>query len=142
MLCGNYGVNRSICKDKSGETGSKYVGTPLNLSQISHPGSTLLVVDSGYSLISWQGVTDADVTPCEKTLRKDSFYVPGINANKQRILSLSPYSIDDAINGRHRLKTVNVGYVDNHAKQLRAEELFVPEENGVYTNVYQTWASK
>jgi prepilin-type N-terminal cleavage/methylation domain-containing protein len=163
MLCGNYGVNRSICKDapgkgQSGTIGSEYVGTPLNLSQISHPENILLVVDSGYSLISWQGATNADVSPCEKNLRKDSFYVPGINANKQRVLlssdnrkgtvnkqnrdyAINERNADDAINGRHMLKTVNVGYADCHTKRLKAEELFVSEENGIYTNI-QTWVPK
>ena len=142
MLCGNYGVNRSICKDApglSGTIGSEYVGTPPNLSQISHPESTLLVVDSGYSLISWQGATNANVSRFE-TPRGKSFYIPGINANEQRILLSG--NRDDAIIGRHIWKTVNVGYADNHTKRLKAEELFVPEGNGIYTNIYQTWMSK
>lgn len=80
ILCGNYGVNRSICKDAAGlfgTIGSEYVGTPLDLSKISHPESILLVVDSGYSLISWQGVTNAKVT---------IFETPGKNHSMCRAL--------------------------------------------------------
>ena len=138
MLCGNYGVNRSICKDapgQSGTIGSEYVGTPLGSSKILHPESILLVVDSGYSLISWQGATNANVS-CFETPREKSFYIPGVNANEQR--KLLSGNKDDAINGRHMLKTINVGYADNHAKRLRAEELFVREEKGIYANI-QTW---
>jgi type II secretory pathway pseudopilin PulG len=142
MLCGNYGVNRSICKDApglSGTIGSEYVGTPLSSSKILHPESILLVIDSGYSLISWQGATNANIQrfkSCPK--REDFFYVPGIEANKQRG-SLSGNK--DAIDGRHMLKTVNVGYVDCHTNRLEAEELFVREERGIYTNI-QIWAPK
>ena len=142
ILCGNYGVNRSICKDLPGPfgiIGSEYVGTPLSLSGISHPESILLVVDSGYSLISWQGATNANIHPFE-TKRESSFYVPGLEVNKQRVLL--PDNKNDAIGGRHIWKTVNVGYADNHAERLKAEKLFVPEKNGTYTNIYQTWIPK
>lgn len=158
ILCGNYGVNRAICKDAggpSGTIGSPYVGTPLSLSKISNPQNILLIIDSGYSLISWEGATNANIPPCENTLRADAFYVPGVSANIQR-LSSSPakqysvikkrpkdYSInelnkDDAVMGRHRQKTINTGYVDGHTKRLKPEELFVREENGIYRNI-QAW---
>jgi len=139
ILCGNYGVNRAICKDATGTIGSEYVGTPLSLSKISHPESILMVVDSGYSLISWQGATNANIHPFE-TKRESSFYVPGLEVNKQRVLL--PDNKNDAIGGRHIWKTVNVGYADNHAERLKAEKLFVPEKNGTYTNIYQTWIPK
>ena len=141
MLCGNYGINRSICKDSpglSGTIGSEYVGTPLSSSKILHPESILLVIDSGYSLVSWQGATNANVK-CFETPRGKSFYIPGINVNEQRTLLSG--NKDDAINGRHMLKTVNAGYVDCHTNRLEAEELFVREEKGIYTNI-QIWAPK
>ncbi|MHB9069387.1 MAG: prepilin-type N-terminal cleavage/methylation domain-containing protein [Sedimentisphaerales bacterium] len=136
ILCGNYGVNRAICKDANTPYSSgEYVGTPLGVSKISRPESKLLIVDSGYSLISWQGATDAKVKPYE-TIRERSFYVPGIKANSQR--TLYPEHRNDAINGRHLRKTVNVGYADGHTKQLKAEELFVPKES-IYQAIYKTW---
>ncbi len=64
LICGNYGVNRSICKDTPGLTGiigSEFVGTPLGQNQIRRPASTLLIADSGYGLISWCGVTNASI---------------------------------------------------------------------------------
>jgi prepilin-type N-terminal cleavage/methylation domain-containing protein/prepilin-type processing-associated H-X9-DG protein len=139
ILCGNYGVNRSICKDAPGLVGvigSEYVGTPLSSYKILHPKSIFFVIDSGYSLISWQGATNASVKPFE-TIRENSFYVPGIEINNQR--ALLPGNKDDAIGGRHRRKTINAGYVDGHVTQLKAEELFVLEQNKTYTNLYPTW---
>ncbi|MHC4196255.1 MAG: type II secretion system protein, partial [Planctomycetota bacterium] len=61
VLCGNYGVNRSVCRNAPGITGivgSEFVGTPLGLHEIRQPAETLLITDSGYSLISWQGTSD------------------------------------------------------------------------------------
>ena len=136
ILCGNYGVNRAICKDaNTPHSSGEYVGNPFGASKISRPESKLLIVDSGYSLISWQGATDSKVKPYE-TIRERSFYVPGIKAISQR--TLYPEHRNDAINGRHLRKTVNVGYADGHTKQLKAEELFVPKEN-IYPAIYKTW---
>ncbi|MBN1787996.1 MAG: prepilin-type N-terminal cleavage/methylation domain-containing protein, partial [Sedimentisphaerales bacterium] len=76
ILCGNYGVNRSICKDADGITGmlgSKYVGKPLSISKIPSPSNAILVIDSGYSLISWEVATDTIINGPEIP-RPDSFY--------------------------------------------------------------------
>jgi prepilin-type processing-associated H-X9-DG protein len=147
ILCGNYGVNRVICKDADTAPNSRnistsvkeYVGTPLSVSKISNPGSTLLIADSGYSLISWQGATDAKVKPYEINKRVPSFYVPGMKANSQR--TLYPEHINDAINGRHLGKTVNVGYADGHLNRIKAEDLFVPKED-IYPAIYKNWIPK
>ncbi|MFA6186642.1 MAG: type II secretion system protein [Phycisphaerae bacterium] len=138
ILCGNYGVNRAICKDVNtlSSSGGEYVGKPLSVSKISRPESKLLIVDSGYSLTSWQGATDAEVRAYENKKREPSFYVPGIKANSQRVLYQEHKN--DAINGRHLRKTVNIGYADGHTKRLRAEELFVPKEN-MSSAIYNTW---
>jgi len=141
ILCGNYGVNRAICKDHpnpiTGNLSGEFVGKSLALNQIRHPARTLLIVDSGYSLISWRGATDANIQPFENRRRAGSFYVPGLWINKERIFS--PANEDDAINGRHPNKSVNVGFVDGHVSCVRADDLFVEETNGDYNNRTPLW---
>jgi len=50
-------------------------------------------------------------------------YVPGLEINKDRDLWLGQE--EDAVNGRHPHKTVNVGYVDGHSDRTRADDLLV-----------------
>lgn len=143
VLCGNYGVNRSICKDSPGLTGiigSEFVGTPLGLHQIRRAAQTLLIADSGYSLISWRGATSAPVQPFENTRREGAFYVPGLWINKERILL--PECERDAISGRHPNKTVNVGFADGHISRVKADDLFVEKTNGGYSNRSPLWLPK
>jgi len=140
VLCGNYGVNRSVCKDAPGITGimgSEFVGTPLSLDQIPHPVRTLLMIDSGYSLISWRGVTNADIQPFENPMRTGAFYIPGLAMNKKR--TISPGFELDALNGRHPNRTVNVAFADGHSARLRADDLFVEEIDDKYTNRSPLW---
>ncbi len=136
VLCGNYGVNRTICKDAQPQ-GGEFVGTPLGLDQIPHPARTLLVIDSGYSLISWRGVTNADIQPFENPMRTGAFYIPGLAVNKER--TISPGFESDALNGRHPNRTVNVVFADGHLAHLRADDLFVEEIDGKYTNRSPLW---
>ena len=141
ILCGNYGVNRAICKDAPSMIGGEFVGTPLALYQIRRPSATLLITDSGYSLISWKGATDANIQFFfENPDREGSFYVPGLRINKDRILF--PGSEDDAMDGRHPNKTVNVGFVDGHVGRVKADDLFVEEINDNYKNLSPLWLPK
>ena len=126
ILCGNYGVNRSICKSTTGPTGimgREFVGEPLGLGRISQAAETLLIIDSGYSLISWCGVTNASVQSYENPMRENAFYIPGLGINKGRIIS--PGFERDAIDGRHPGRRVNVGFADGHLGRFRADDLFV-----------------
>ncbi|MBA7664158.1 hypothetical protein ES703_72213 [subsurface metagenome] len=136
VLCGNYGVNRAICKDAV-SMGSEFVGRPLGLYQIRSSAETLLITDSGYSLISWRGTTNAPGQPFENPSREGSFYVPGLRINKARILF--PGHEEDAIDGRHLNKSVNVGFVDGHAGRVKADALFVEETDGSYINRSPLW---
>jgi prepilin-type N-terminal cleavage/methylation domain-containing protein/prepilin-type processing-associated H-X9-DG protein len=140
ILCGNYGVNRAICKDAPGTIAGEFVGTPLGAYQIRPPEATLLIADSGYSLISWRGATDANIPPIKNPNREGSFYVPGLRINKNRILF--PGSEDDAIYGRHPNRTVNVGFADGHISRVKADDLFVREINGSYSNLSPLWLPK
>ncbi len=138
ILCGNYGVNRAICRDDTRMINSEFVGTPLALYQIRRPSDTLLITDSGYPLISWKGVTNASVRPFENPAREGSFYVPGLlPLNKER--DISPNQKADAIDGRHPNRTVNVGFVDGHVSRVKADDLFVEEIGGEYSNRYTLW---
>lgn len=144
VLCGNYGVNRAICKDAPGITGiigSEFVGAPLGLNQIRHPARTLLITDSGYSLISWRGATNAAGQPFENTQREGAFYVPGLRVNNQRLLegTISPGCERDAIDGRHPNKSINVGFTDGHTARVEADDLFVEENDGSYSNLSPLW---
>ncbi len=140
VLCGKYGVKRSVCKSATGMIGSEFVGEPLGLGRIRRPAGTLLITDSGYSLISWCGVTNASVPIYLNPMRENAFYVPGLGINTERIID--PDFEQDAIDGRHPGRRVNVGFVDGHLDRLRADDLVVEEDNGSYNNRSPLWRPK
>lgn len=137
ILCGNYGVNRAICKDFTGANNCQFVGTPLGLQKIRRPAEALLITDSGYSLISWRDATNPPVTPVGHKRREGSFYVPGLKINEDRVIL--PGHEQDALGGRHLNKSVNVGFADGHLSCLRADDLLVQELGGDYINGYPLW---
>jgi prepilin-type N-terminal cleavage/methylation domain-containing protein/prepilin-type processing-associated H-X9-DG protein len=137
ILCGNYGVNRAICKNAPGIISSEFVGEPLSLYQIRRPAETLLITDSGYNLISWKGATNAPVQPFENTEREGSFYVPGLLINEDRVIF--PGQEADAIDGRHLNKSINVGFADGRVNRLKADDLLVEDVNGYYRNGSPLW---
>lgn len=137
VLCGNYGVNRAVCKDALAFGDSEFEGVPLALYQIRRPAETLLITDSGYSLISWKGATNAPFQPFENTRREGSFYVPGLPINQDR--DIFPGQEGDAIDGRHLNNSVNVGFADGHISRLKADDLLVEDVNGTYRNGSPLW---
>jgi prepilin-type processing-associated H-X9-DG protein len=139
ILSGNYGVNHSICKSSfvSGKGREEFKGTPLCSSNIQHPGEALLIVDSGYALISWWHATDNSPVALGSKPIEDTSYVPGLWINKDRKL-WSGTEID-AINGRHLGKTVNVGFVDGHVSRKKADDLFVEKTGDGYKNKTPLW---
>ena len=137
VLCGNYGVNQSICKSSRGrKSHAEFVGMPLRRSDIPHPGRTLLIVDSGYSLISWWHVTDVPPVSFGSTI-EDTVYLPALEINKDK--NLWPGQEWDAISGRHPNKTVNVGFVDGHISRMKADDLFVEKTDASYKNRIPLW---
>jgi prepilin-type processing-associated H-X9-DG protein len=142
ILCGNYGVNRSICKsfDDRQNLREEFVGTPLCSSSIPHPGQTLLIVDSGYSIISWWHAADEPPVVLGKTIIEDTAYIPGLWINKKR--DLWPGQKRDAIDGRHPNKTVNVGFADGHVNRTKADNLFVEKIGSDYKNKSPLWVPK
>lgn len=140
VLSGNYGVNQSICKSSHGrKSHSEFVGTPLCSSDILHPSQTLLLVDSGYSMITWWHTTDCPPVPLGSTI-EDTSYIPGLWINKDK--PLWPGQEEDAIQGRHPNKTVNVGFVDGHISRNKADDLFVEKTGDAYKNLRPLWLPK
>jgi len=134
-LCGNYGVNRALCKSTWAQKpySQSFVGTPSSLSDLRSPGSTLLVVDSGYSLTCWWLATSDPPSALGKAGMDDTAYIPGLEINKSTVLQ--PGQTTDAIGGRHPNKTVNVGFADGHADLQPAGGLLVEKvKDGQYTN--------
>ena len=141
MLCGNYGVNQSICKSSIGRgSHAEFVGTPLPNTDILQPGQTLLIVDSGYSMITWWHATDTPPITLGNTIIEDAAYIPGLWVNKEK--DLWPGQERDAINGRHPNKTVNVGFADGHSSRIKADDLFVEKTNDGYKNRSPLWLPK
>jgi prepilin-type processing-associated H-X9-DG protein len=142
ILCGNYGVNRSICKgfDDRQSQREEFVGTPLRSSDIPRSGQTLLIVDSGYSIISWWHAADEPPVVLSKAVIEDTAYIPGLRINKKR--DLWPDQKKDAIDGRHPNKTVNVGFADGHVSRTKADDLFVEKTGGGYKNKSPLWVPK
>lgn len=142
VLCGNYGVNRSICKgfDDRQSKREEFVGTPLRSSNIPRPGETLMLVDSGYAIISWWHATDRPPVVFGKAVIEDTAYIPGLWINKDR--DLWPDQERDAIYGRHPNKTVNVGFADGHMSRTKADDLFVEKIGGDYKNKNPLWVPK
>ena len=136
VLCGNYGINMSICKSSSATTG------PLSLRDINNASKALLIVDSGYSIINWLGASDAPpILFLENPVRESAFYIPGLTFNKNR--TISQEFLQDAIEGRHPNQTVNVMFADGHSARVKADELAVEDNgDGSYENRSPLWVPK
>ena len=139
VLCGNYGVNQSICKSTFGGH-AEFVGMPLSTADISHASQTLLAVDSGYSMITWWHVTDTPPVALGNATIVDAAYIPGLKINAER--DLWPGQEWDAKYGRHPNKSVNVGFADGHVSRVKADDLFVEEDGGNYSNCSPLWLPK
>jgi len=142
ILWGNYGVNRSICRTFPGSKiphKREFTGTPLGPGSIPRPSQSLLVLDSGHSLVNWWYVTDSP-PQLLGSLPGDFGYVPGVEINAGR--NLLPGQLWDAINGRHPNKTVNVGFADGQVSCMKAQDLFVENTAETYKNRTPLWTPK
>jgi prepilin-type processing-associated H-X9-DG protein len=104
-----------------------------------YPTQTLLIVDSSYCIISWWHVTDVPPVTLDNTI-EDTAYIPGLEINKDRDLWAGQE--EDAVDGRHPNKTVNIGYVDGHSGRTRANDLLVKKTVDAYTNKSPLWSPK
>ncbi len=137
VLHGNYGVNQSVCKSSRGrKSHAEFIGTPLSSNDITRPDQTLLIIDCGYSMISWWHATDVPPIHLGSTI-EDAAYVPGFEINKDK--NLWPGQEWDALTGRHLNKTVNVGFADGHVSRKKADDLFVEKTDTGYKNRFPLW---
>ena len=140
LLHGNYGVNESVCKRSYGiRTWAEIVGRPLNLSEITSPARTLMMLDCGYAAIAWWHATDESPHPLNTDVL-DTAYVPGMKINTTKKLWEGQHR--DAIRGRHRNKRVNIAFADGHVDSKPAENLFVRKDPNSYDNLYPLWMPK
>ena len=139
ILCGNYGVNLSICRITMGNINQKeFIGQPKWCSEILRPAQTLLIVDSGYAIISWWHAADFPPATLGNAQIEDTAYIPGLSINRQR--QLLPGQQIDAFYGRHPQMTVNVGFADGHVARNKAEDLLVKKTpDGQYENRFPLW---
>jgi prepilin-type processing-associated H-X9-DG protein len=137
ILCGNYGVNLSICRMSMGNADPNFVGKPRWCSEVLRPAQTLLIVDSGYAIISWWHAADFPPVTLGNTNIEDTAYIPGLSINRQR--QFKPGQEIDAFYGRHPQMTVNVGFADGHVARTKAEDLLVKKANGHYENRSPLW---
>jgi len=140
ILCGNYGVNQSICKSLSGRKSwaeFKFIGKPLSTTDLPHPSQSLLVVDSGYSMINWWHAADTPPVSLSNIIIEDTAYIPGLKINEEKLLW--PGQERDAIEGRHPNKTVNVGFADGHIIRTKATKLLVEKNADGYKNRSSLW---
>lgn len=142
LLCGNYGANLSICRVEYylKPYWSGFRGRPLSIDQIRRPSETLLLVDSGYSLISWWHATEEPpvAIPADNPMVQHTAYVPGMDMNRSKPLWAG--QAEDAIGGRHPNKTVNIGFVDGSVGiRTPADKLLVTKMNDVQWNTDSLW---
>jgi len=141
ILCGNYGVNSSVCKTSplSSRT-TEFAGKPLTPTQIRGPSEVILVMDAGYSLISWKATLSDPSYGFENPQRNPWFYVPGLTSVNQR-KAIAAQNKDDALLGRHPGTTVNIGFCDGHASALDAPSLAVePLPETQTQSTYRYWS--
>jgi prepilin-type N-terminal cleavage/methylation domain-containing protein/prepilin-type processing-associated H-X9-DG protein len=137
VLCANYGVNQSVCKKSIGSSKqTEFIGKPLICAEISNPGATLLVVDSGYSMVKWWHTTESPPESLGSRI-EDRAYIPGlcINKNKDIWRGLE----EDAVSGRHLGRTVNIGFIDGHISRIKADDLLVEKTGDTYKNKSPIW---
>jgi len=138
ILYGNYGVNRSICKDAGSiQSQTESAGAPLCKDEIPQPSRTLLIMDCGYSITSWWHATDVPPVSLDGTRGVDTAYIPGLAINEDK--QLLPGQERDAIDGRHPNKKVNVAFVDGSVTRMQVDGLFVQKRFDGYKNKSPLW---
>ncbi len=141
ILCGNYGVNKSTCKAAQGERKyAEFVGKPLRRTDILYPSQTLLLADSGYSVITWWHATQSPPVALGTKTIEETAYIPGLSINSQRKFRFGQEQ--DAVKGRHPGRTVNVGFADGHVSRTAADDLLVEKHNENYKDTAVFWQPK
>ena len=107
------------------------------MSDIPRHSETLLIVDSGYSMINWWQVADIPPEPLLGIFVQDYAYIPGLKINEEK--DKWPGLEWDAVKGRHPNKKVNIGFVDGHVEHRKADDLLVEKTQAGYSNCYPLW---
>ncbi len=138
LLWGNYGVNSTLCVETHTTVpGMPPSARPLSVDAVRHPGATLLIVDSGFALISWREAVDEPPIQTSSTTIGGA-YLPGLKINNDR--PLDPGVIRDALGGRHSGKTLNIGYLDAHVERRSAADLRVEKiDDETYSGLSPPW---
>lgn len=139
VLCGNYGINTSLCRIASLTTETEFTGRPLKSNGLVSPWSVTLAVDSGYSLISWKALAPDRLSySFEAPARQNTYYLPGSVVNNERDIHADHR--EDALGGRHRWNRVNVGYADGHVAPERSGFLQPDFNEKGYPVNYSMWS--
>lgn len=147
-LWGNYGVNWSVCRSPTramADAFPEFSGPPEKLTSIKHPGDTLLLADSGYSILAWVHTLPDSHAMAPKTSYEafNQTYVPGASVNKTREESLWSGLKEDALTGRHPDKSVNCLFTDGHIAKKKADDLaVVPMDHGQIENLTPLWKAR
>lgn len=143
ILCGNYGVNRALCRSSldNRKYREAFGDPPLSIDNLRQAGNTLLLVDSGYAVICWWQARDEPLMQYDGGTLEDTAYIPAMEINRNR--TLAPGQDEDARLGRHPNERANVGYADGHVRAEKADDLLVEKTGeGTYTNRTPLWESK
>ena len=127
ILCSNYGMNYAIGRWASSRIVEEFRGPAIRKSQLRQPAQALLFTDSGYALISRNAATEGIPDPFDNLSRVSSFFLPGLEINKDR--EIHEEQVTDAVKGRHPHLTVNIAYADSHIQREKAEQLYVPRDS-------------
>lgn len=129
ILLGNYGVNYSICKITM-NSAAEFSGMPLRTDQVKSPSGKLLVMDSGYALISWKvfapdPAINSPLMAFELPKRQDAYYLPGAPVNRIRFDggSIHEDQRSDAFDGRHSFGRFNAVFADGHVDKKSPESV-------------------
>jgi prepilin-type N-terminal cleavage/methylation domain-containing protein/prepilin-type processing-associated H-X9-DG protein len=141
VLWANYGVNSSLCRSPLSTSRLKSVRAmhPYAVQSIRSPGSTGLLLDSGYTVVNWYYATLNPPQQIFITMRPWTSYVPGLSINREPDRHLLDVQRDDAVQGRHPARTINTGYVDGHVQQIAAEASRVTREGDSYRGIKPFW---
>jgi len=129
ITIGNYAANVNICKKEVlvGAT-TETAGKALGMMDIPHPSQTMLVTDGG-TISAWWKRTAKWVA--QKYIY-NHIYTPGMEANRFPPNWMGPDNVgldhwvyQDAWNGRHMFRQLNVGFVDGHVRRMHADDVAV-----------------